>query len=228
LIKINISKLEKTIGIEFKDKNLLKEALTHRSYLNENPNWGKHNERLEFLGDSVLELVTSEFLYEKYPEENEGQLTVLRAALINYQMLAKVAREIDLENYLLLSKGEAKDTGKGREAILADALEALTAAIYLDQGYKTSEKFVIKFLLPHLEEIEKKQLYKDSKSLLQEIIQEQSKLTPTYKVLEESGPDHQKIFRVGVYVGERLIAEGRGSSKQEAEINAASQALSSL
>jgi len=228
LIKIDISKLEKTIGIEFKNKNLLKEALTHRSYLNENPSWGKHNERLEFLGDSVLELITSEFLYEKYPNENEGQLTVLRAALINYQMLAQVAREIELENYLLLSKGEAKDTGKGREAILADAFEALLAAIYLDRGYKISENFVIKFVLPHLDEIEKKQLYKDPKSLLQEMIQEQSKLTPTYKVLEENGPDHQRIFRVGVYVGEKLIAEGKGSSKQEAEINAASQALSSL
>ena len=228
MIKIDISKLEKTIGIEFKNKNLLKEALTHRSYLNENPSWGKHNERLEFLGDSVLELITSEFLYEKYPNENEGQLTVLRAALINYQMLAQVAREIELENYLLLSKGEAKDTGKGREAILADAFEALLAAIYLDRGYKISENFVIKFVLPHLDEIEKKQLYKDPKSLLQEMIQEQSKLTPTYKVLEENGPDHQRIFRVGVYVGEKLIAEGKGSSKQEAEINAASQALSSL
>jgi len=225
---MDFSKLEKGIGVEFKNKSLLKEALTHRSYLNENPSWGQHNERLEFLGDSVLELITSEYLYKKYPDENEGQLTILRAALINYQMLAQVAREIDLENYLLLSKGEAKDFGKGREAILADAFEALLAAIYLDRGYKISENFVIKFVLPHLDEIEKKQLYKDPKSLLQEMIQEQSRLTPTYKVLEESGPDHQRIFRVGVYVGERLIAEGKGSSKQEAELNAASQALSSL
>lgn len=225
---MNILDLEKKIGIEFKNKNLLKEALTHCSYLNENPSWGQHNERMEFLGDSVLELITSEFLYKKYPNENEGQLTILRAALINYQMLAQVAREIELENYLLLSKGEAKDFGKGREAILADAFEALLAAIYLDQGYKVSEDFVIKFLLPHLDEIEKLQLYKDPKSLLQEMIQEQSKSTPTYKVLEESGPEHQKIFRVGVYVGEKLIAEGKGSSKQEGELNAASQALSSL
>ena len=225
---MDTSDLEKKIGIVFKNKKLLNEALTHRSYLNENPSWGQHNERLEFLGDSVLELITSEFLYKKYPNENEGQFTILRAALINYQMLAQVAREIELENHLLLSKGEAKDFGKGREAILADAFEALLAAIYLDQGYKVSENFVSKFLLPHLDEIEKRQLYKDPKSLLQEMIQEQSKLTPTYKVLEESGPDHQRIFRVGVYVGEKLIAEGKGSSKQEAELNAASQALSSL
>ncbi|MDP3052912.1 MAG: ribonuclease III [bacterium] len=222
------SKLEKEIGVEFKNKNLLKEALTHRSYLNENPSWGQHNERMEFLGDSVLELITSDFLYKKYPGRNEGDLTVLRAALINYQMLAQVAREIDLENYILLSKGEAKDTGKGREAILADAFEALLAAIYLDRGYEIAEGFILKFLLPHLEEIEKKQLYRDPKSFLQEMIQEQSKVTPTYQVLEESGPDHQKIFRVGVYVNEKLIAEGKGLSKQEAEVNAAGQALSSL
>ncbi len=220
--------MEKKIGVIFKNKNFLKEALTHRSYLNENPSWGRHNERLEFLGDSVLELITSDFLYKKYPDQNEGELTVLRAALINYQMLAQVAREIDLENHIFLSKGEAKDTGRGREAILADAFEALLAAIYLDRGYKIAEDFIQKFLLFHLEEIEKNQLYRDSKSLLQEIIQEQSRVTPTYQVLEESGPDHQKIFRVGVYVGEKLIAEGKGLSKQEAEINAASQALKSL
>lgn len=226
---INTTSLEDTLGVKFSTPDLLKQALVHRSYLNENPSFGlPHNERLEFLGDSVLELITSVFLYEKYPDRNEGDLTMLRAALINYQMLASVSREIDLENYILLSKGEAKDTGKGREAILADAFEALLAAVYLDQGYEVAENFVRKFLLPHLEEIEKKQLYRDPKSLLQEIIQEQSRITPTYQVLEESGPDHQKIFRVGVYAGEKLIAEGKGLSKQEAETNAASQALASL
>lgn len=220
--------LEKKIGVVFKNKELLKEALTHRSYLNENPNWGQHNERLEFLGDSVLELITSEFLFKTYPDQPEGQLTVLRAALINYQTLAKVAREIDLENHLLLSKGEAKDLGKARETILADAWEALLAAIYLDQGYEMAQNFVGKFLLPHLEEIVAKELFRDSKSVFQEIAQEKFKLTPTYKVLEESGPDHQKVFRVGVYFGEDLIAQGSGSSKQEAEISAANQALSLL
>lgn len=225
---MNTSDLEKKIGIEFKKKELLKEALTHRSYLNENPKMGPHNERMEFLGDSVLELITSEFLFKKYPGQAEGQLTVLRAALINYQILARVAREIGLEDYILLSKGEAKDTGKGREAILANAFEALLAAIYLDRGYKLSHDFVSRFLLPHLDEILKKQLYRDSKSFLQEMIQEKFKVTPTYKVLEESGLDHQKIFRIGVYVGEKLIAEGRGLSKQEAEVHAAGQALSAL
>ncbi len=222
--------LEKKIGIVFKNKKLLKEALTHRSYLNENPSAdsGRDNERLEFLGDSVLELITSEFLFKTYPDQPEGQLTVLRASLINYQTLAKVARGIDLENYLLLSKGETKDLGKARETILADALEALLAAIYLDQGYPASQNFVRKFLLPLLDEIIEKKLFRDSKSVLQEIAQEKFKLTPTYKVLEESGPDHQKIFRVGVYFGENLIAQGHGSFKQEAEISAANKALSSL
>jgi ribonuclease-3 len=222
--------LEKKIGVVFKNKDLLKEALTHRSYLNENPSAGsgRDNERLEFLGDSVLELITSEFLFQTYLDQPEGQLTVLRASLINYQTLAKVAREIDLEKYLLLSKGEARDLGKARETILADALEALLAAIYLDQGYPASQNFVRQFLWPQLEEIITKGLFRDSKSALQEIAQEKFKLTPTYKVLEESGPDHQKVFRVGVYFGEKLIAEGQGGSKQEAEINAADQTLASL
>ncbi len=223
---MGISGLEKKIGVNFKDKNLLKEALTHRSYLNENPAWGRDNERLEFLGDSVLELITSEFLFKTYPDQPEGRLTVLRAALINYQTLAKVGQEIDLGKYLLLSKGEAKDLGRARETILADAWEALLAAIYLDQGYQASQNFIQKFLLPHLEEIIAKEFFRDSKSVLQEIAQEKFKLTPTYKVLEESGPDHQKVFRVGVYFGEKLMAEGQGGFKQEAELNAAQQALS--
>jgi len=223
---MNLEALEKRISIIFKNRDLLKEALTHRSYLNENPNWGRHNERMEFLGDAVLELITTEYLYQKYPQAAEGELTAFRAALINYQMLAQAAQEIDLEKYIFLSKGEAKDTGKARESILANAFEALTAGIYLDQGYKAVQNFVGKFLLPHLDEIVEKQLYKDAKSLLQEIAQEKLKLTPAYKVLEESGPEHQKTFKVGVYFGENLIAQSSGSSKQEAEINAASQALS--
>lgn len=225
---MDLPTLEKKIGVIFKNKDFLKEALTHRSYLNENPNGGPHNERMEFLGDSVLELITSEFLYKKYPDQAEGRLTVLRAALINYQILARIAREIGLENHILLSKGEAKDTGKGREAILANTFEALLAAIYLDGGYKPSYNFIARFLLPCLDEILKKELYRDSKSFLQETVQEKFKATPTYKVLEESGPAHQKIFHVGVYIDEKLIAEGRGFSKQEAEVHAASQALTSL
>lgn len=225
---MNSENLEKKIGFKFKNPDLLKEALTHRSYLNENPLWGRHNERLEFLGDAVFELITSEFLYEKYPEQNEGRLTALRAALINYQRLALVAQKIDLGEFIYLSRGEAKDTGKAREVILANGIEALLAAIYLDRGYGPAKKFVEKFLLPHLDEIIKKQLYKDPKSYLQEIVQEKLRVTPTYKVLEENGPDHQKIFRVGVFFNDKLAAEGNGSSKQEGEIAAAENALSSI
>lgn len=220
--------LEKKIGFKFKNPDLLKESLTHRSYLNENPRWGKHNERLEFLGDAVFELITSEFLYHKYPEQDEGYLTALRAALINYQRLALVAQEIGLGNYIYLSRGEAKDTGKAREVILANGMESLLAAIYLDQGYVPAKKFVEKFLLPHLDEIVEKQLYKDPKSLLQEIVQEKLKITPIYKVLEENGPDHQKVFKVGVFFNDKLAAVGDGSSKQEGEISAAEHALSSI
>lgn len=223
---MELNNLELKIKITFKNKDLLKEALTHRSYLNENPSETlSHNERLEFLGDAVLELIVTENLFQKHPKSAEGFLTSLRAALVNYQMLARVARQIDLENYLLLSRGESKDTGKAREVILANAFEALIGAIYLDQGYNATGDFIIRFMFPFLETIIKEGLYKDAKSFLQEIAQEKFKVTPSYRVLEESGPDHQKIFRIGVYFGDELKAEGNGSSKQEAEISAAKTAL---
>lgn len=222
----DISKLEKKLGIKFKSKNLLKEALTHRSYLNENPHWPvNHNERLEYLGDAVLELVVTEFLFRTYPDAPEGQLTSFRAALVNYQMLAEVARETGLENYILLSRGEAKDKGKAREVILANALEAVIGALYLDSNYKAAKKFIDKFVLIHLAEVMKKGLYQDPKSRLQEIIQEKFKVTPIYRVLEEAGPAHQKKFLVGVFYDNKLIAKGSGSSKQEAEREAAAAAL---
>lgn len=221
--------LQEKIDIKFKNQDLLKEALTHRSYLNENTSWHlPHNERLEFLGDAVLELIVTEDLFGRYPKEQEGQLTSLRAALVNYQMLARTAKEIGLENHIMLSRGEAKDSGKAREVILANAMEALIGAIYLDQGYDAVSKFIERFLMPHLEEVIKAGLYKDAKSQLQEIIQERLKLTPSYRVLEESGPDHHKTFRVGVYSGNDLIAEGQGASKQEAETDAAKNALNKL
>ena len=218
--------LEEKIGVEFKKKELLKEALTHRSYLNENPNFKtSHNERLEYLGDAVLELITTEFLYEAYPSYQEGQLTTLRAALVNYQMLGKIGKEINLDKYLLLSRGESKDTGKAREVILANTVEALIGSIYLDQGYEVAKKFIKEFVFSHLEEILSQKLYRDPKSTLQEIAQNKLKLTPTYKVLSEAGPDHNKKFVIGVYLGENISAEGKGTSKQEAEINAAESAL---
>lgn len=225
-MEVDFSKLEKNIGITFKKQKLLKEALTHRSYLNENPSWGvPHNERLEYLGDAVLELLVTEYLYAEYPSESEGQLTSLRAALVNYQMLARVAKEFSLEDFILLSRGEAKDTGKAREVILANAFESLIGAVYLDGGYKSAAKVIQRLLLPHLKEVIKEGLYENVKGKLQEVVQEKLKITPTYKLIEETGPDHQKVFKVGVYYEDKLIAEGEGSSKQEAETAAARAAL---
>ena len=226
---MNLSKLEDLIGYKFKNKDLLKEALTHRSYLNENPSWGlSDNERLEFLGDAVLELAVTEELFNRYPDYSEGELTPIRSALVNFQMLAQIAGFLNLGEFILLSRGEAKDIGRAREVILANGLEALLGAVYLDSSYETVKTFVNRFILSRLEEVMRKGLYKDSKSLLQEKIQEQLKLTPTYKVLKESGPDHEKIFTVGVYFGDNLIAEGAGPSKQEAEVEAARAALETL
>lgn len=218
--------LETKIQCEFKNRDLLKEALTHRSYLNENTNWElPHNERLEYLGDAVLELAVSEELFVKFPEYPEGQLTVLRAALVNYQILARIASEITLDKYILMSRGEAKDTGKAREVILANAIEALIGAIYLDQDFEAARLFVHRFVLVHLDDILRTKSYKDAKSELQELVQERLRVTPTYRVLGEEGPAHQRIFRVGVLFGDKLIAEGSGASKQEAETEAAKNAL---
>lgn len=222
----DLSTLQDKIGFNFKNLNLLKEALTHRSYLNENPSWGvPHNERLEYLGDAVLELIVTEDLYIKFPEFEEGKLTLLRAALVNYQFLSKITHEFDLYDYIFLSRGEAKDSDKARDVILANAIEGLIGAIYLDSGYEATQSFIKKFVLSHLEEIISGGEYKDPKSLFQEIIQERDKVTPIYKILGETGPDHKKMFRSGVYVGQTLIAEGEGMSKQEAELNAAKAAL---
>lgn len=223
---MDFTNLENKIGVVFKNKDLLKESLTHRSYINENPSWGlPHNERLEFLGDSVLELAVTENLFNKFPDAPEGELTSIRAALVNYQMLAIVAKNIELDGFILLSRGEAKDVGKAREVILANAFEALLGAIYLDAEYDAAKKFIEVFVMSQLQEVVDKKLYKDPKSLLQEIVQDKFKITPTYSVISEYGPDHAKIFKIGVYFGEKLIAEGEGSSKQEAEVEAAKNAL---
>ncbi|MBI5306502.1 ribonuclease III [Candidatus Wolfebacteria bacterium] len=232
---MDFSQFEQKIGIVFKNKNLLKEALTHRSYLNENPRWSvdfmsPHNERLEFLGDAVLELTSTEILFNKFPKSNEGEMTSIRAALVNYQMLAAVAKETGLDEFILLSKGEAKgpEGGKAREVILANAFESLLGAVYLDDGYSSAKAFIEKFVMNHLDEVIEKKLYKDPKSLLQEIVQEKFKITPTYSVLEEKGPDHAKIFKIGVYFGEKIMADGEGLSKQEGEVEAAKNALKNV
>lgn len=220
------SPFEKNIGVTFTDYELLAQAFIHRSFLNENPRLGlEHNERLEFLGDAVLELGVTDFLYKTYPKSPEGELTSYRAALVNSVSLASLAEEIHMNDYLFLSKGEAKDTGKARQYILANAFEALLGAIYLDQGYEVAEQFLARFLYPKVEEIVKKKLWRDSKSLVQEKSQEHLNVTPSYKVVKETGPDHDKRFVIGIYFGTEKVAEGKGRSKQEAEQDAARSAL---
>lgn len=225
----DFTELEAALGVVFKNKNLLKEALTHRSYLNENPEWSvPHNERLEYLGDAVLELIVSLHLFRNFPEKEEGELTTLRAALVNFQMLARVASDMKLHDWLFLSRGEAKDTGRAREAILANTMESLLGAIYIDRGYEEAEKLVQTYVIPHLDEIIAEALHRDPKSTLQELAQEKMKVTPSYRVLKEEGPAHQKRFYVGVFFGEDLKAQGEGLSKQEAETLAAKVALKDI
>jgi ribonuclease-3 len=204
----------------------LLQALTHRSFLNENPSFRVgHNERLEFLGDAVLELVVTEALYEKFPEKPEGELTSLRAALVNSKMLAEVSAELGINGFLLLSRGEAKDAGRARQFILANAFEALVGAIYLDQGYESAKDFIGRALLSRIDEVLEKKLYKDPKSLFQEEAQERVGVTPSYEVIRQWGPDHDKHFVVGVFLGEELVAEGEGPSKQAAQEEAARMGL---
>jgi ribonuclease-3 len=223
---IQFSNFEKKTKVVFKDKDLLKKAFIHRSYINENPNTGlSHNERLEFLGDAVLELVVTDFLYQKYPTYTEGELTAVRSALVNAVIISEVALKIGMNDYLLLSHGEAKDNGKARQYILANTYEAYVGAVYLDRGYDVVKEFITKTLLPHTEEIVSKKLWRDAKSFVQEKAQEFVSVTPAYKVLSESGPDHDKHFKVGIFFGSELIAEGKGKSKQEAEQKAAEVAI---
>jgi ribonuclease-3 len=223
---IKFTDFEKRTGIKFKDKDLLTQAFVHRSYINENAKTGlSHNERLEFLGDAVLELVVTDFLYRKYKNYTEGELTAIRSALVNAVTISEAASEIGMNEYLLLSKGEAKDSGKARQYILANTYEAYAGAVYLDQGYDAADKFVRDTLLHKTDEIVQKKLWRDAKSLVQEKAQEYLSVTPVYKVLHENGPDHDKHFTIGIYFGADLIAEGKGKSKQEGEQKAAEAAL---
>lgn len=215
----------KRLGIPFKDLSILEEALTHRSYLNENKAARAHNERLEFLGDAVLELIVTRFLYDKFPTKPEGELTAFRAALVNTYSLADAAVTVGLNDMLLLSKGEAKDTGRARQIILANAFEAVLGAIYLDQGYEAAEQFVSTHLTPKIDEVIAKRAWQDPKSRFQEVAQDKKGITPTYKVISETGPDHDKKFTVGVFLRDEEIARGEGKSKQEAEQAAATAAL---
>lgn len=222
----DLSGLMKTINITFKDEKFLQMAMVHRSYLNENHTFPlEHNERLEFLGDAVLELVVTQHLYNNFPNP-EGELTNWRAALVNANMLAQVGRVIELENYLYLSKGESKDaSSKARNYIIANAVESLIGAIYLDQGYDMAAQFIHEFIVVRLPYIIEHKLYLDPKSRFQEESQARLNATPNYRVMHESGPDHQKHFVVGVYLGDELVAKGEGTSKQEAQSAAAEKGL---
>ncbi|MEK7122647.1 MAG: ribonuclease III [Patescibacteria group bacterium] len=223
----DFSVLEKKIKSTFKNKDLLRQAVVHRSYLNENPSFHLgHNERLEFLGDAVLELVVTDYLYHTFSDAPEGAMTNWRASLVNSEMLAKIGSAIGLDPLMYLSRGEAKEAGsKARKYILTNAFEALIGAIYLDRGYKAAEKFIHRFVLPELPEILQKGLDVDPKSRFQELAQEKMKITPRYEVLKEVGPDHAKNFTIGVYLGVDLVAQGEGTSKQEAQVAAAQAGL---
>lgn len=224
--EIEFSLFKKKLGVYFNNKNLLKQAFTHRSYLNENPSLAlEDNERLEFLGDAVLEMAVTDRLYHKYPEKTEGDMTALRAAVVNANTLSEIAGNLAMGKFMLLSKGEAKSAGKAKQYILANALEALIGALYLDGGYAAAFSFLEKNIFPKIEEVIKKKLWVDAKSLFQEKAQEIARTTPTYKVINESGPDHEKQFIVGIFLGNEIIAEGAGASKQEAEQDAAKNAL---
>lgn len=221
----DFTQLEKKIGIKFNNIKLLNQALVHRSYLNENTSFPlDNNERLEFLGDAVLELVVTQHLYNNFTNP-EGDLTNWRSALVNTNMISKKAKALDYDSFLYLSRGETKDVGKARDVILANAFEAVIGAIYLDQGWDVAKDFIEKHIIAELKQILDEKLYIDPKSRLQEEIQDALKVTPTYQVLKEWGPDHARKFKIGVYLEKKLLGEGEGDSKQEAQVNAAKNAI---
>ncbi|MFA5131634.1 MAG: ribonuclease III [Patescibacteria group bacterium] len=226
----DLAKLEKKLGVTFKDESLLRQAMVHRSYLNEHPEFKiGHNERLEFLGDAVLEIVVTEFLYLNFTTTPEGDLTNWRASLVNAKMLYEIAAELEVESYLYLSKGESRDKNKkSRQFILANSIEAIIGAIYLDQGIEVAKQFILKNVVSKLDDILRNQTYLDPKSRFQEKAQEQRGITPHYQIMDEVGPDHAKIFTVGLYLDEELIATGKGSSKQEAQVEAAASGLKKM
>ncbi|MBU3668881.1 MAG: ribonuclease III [Candidatus Taylorbacteria bacterium] len=223
---MDFSVFEQSINLVFKNKDLLKQAFIHRSYLNENRTLKlEHNERLEFLGDAVLELVITDYLFNKYPTKPEGDLTAYRSSLVNSNTLSAAAEKIGINSFLLLSKGEAKDTGRARQYILANTFEAVVGAIYLDQGYAAAAEFIKAQLFELIDDIVKNQKFIDAKSRFQEVAQERVGVTPMYKLIKETGPDHNKIFTVAVFLRDEQVVTGEGKSKQEAEQSAAEKAL---
>lgn len=225
-IEADLAQLEAILGVVFVDKGLLLSAITHRSYLNEHRNATQdHNERLEFLGDAVLELVVTDYLFKTYADKPEGELTAIRAALVNTVSLSATSEALGVNQYLLMSKGEAKDEGRARQYILANVFEAFIGAIYLDQGFEVARTFISRELFGKTDEIVRKKLWQDAKSRFQELGQEHSSVTPTYQLMGQTGPDHDRVFTVGVFLRQEKIAQGEGRSKQEAEQAAAERAL---
>ncbi len=221
-----LERLEELLGVVFVNKDHLLSAVTHRSYLNEHKGaTQEHNERLEFLGDAVLELVVTDYLFKKYPEKPEGELTAVRAALVNTVSLSDSAQKLGLNDFMLMSKGEAKDTGRARQYILANAFESCIGAIYLDQGYEAAERFIADHLFQKTDRIVEKRLWQDPKSRFQEFAQDKVSITPAYEMLAQVGPDHDRVFTVGVFLKGEKVAEGQGRSKQEAEQDAAERAI---
>ena len=224
-MKNRFKDLEKNIGVEFKDETILETALTHRSYLNEHRDIPENNERLEFLGDAVLELIVSDFLFHTYPDRPEGDLTSFRSALVRTDSLAHSARDLEVGKYLRMSKGEEDSGGRDKDYLLANTFEAILGAIYLDHGYSTCQEFISKVLFPKIEQIVEYRLDIDSKTRMQELSQSVFKLTPTYEVIKEEGPDHNKIFTVVVKLEDKVVGTGQGSSKQRAEEQAAIEGI---
>jgi ribonuclease-3 len=222
---VDTAQLKEKLAIDIVNTDLFQEALTHRSFLNEHKDYAHpHNERLEFLGDAVLELVVTRHLFDHF-ENPEGELTSFRAALVNGDMLGKIGHDLGLQDFLLMSRGEAKDTGRARNYLVANAVEAVIGALYLDQGYDAAKDLIERFVLTHLPEVLEQGLYTDAKSRFQEMAQEKVGVTPGYRVLREWGPDHDRHFIAGVYLGDELVAEGEGVSKQEAQRAAAKAGL---
>lgn len=223
---IDVAQLESLLRVTFADKITLISAVTHRSYLNEHreATW-PHNERLEFLGDAVLELVITDYLFGKYPDKPEGELTAIRAALVNTASLSNASEQLGVNTFLLMSKGESKDMGRARQYILANVFEACIGAIYVDQGYEAAQNFIADQLFKKTDEIVRKRLWQDPKSRFQEMAQEKASVTPTYETISQDGPDHDRVFTVGVFLRKEKVAEGQGRSKQEAEQQAAERGI---
>jgi len=218
-------RFSEALGVVMRNRELFQESVTHRSYLNEHRGYRfGHNERLEFLGDAVLELVVTDHLYRNYPNP-EGELTSYRAAIVNGEILAEIAGRLGLDSFLLMSRGEAKDTGRARMWLLANAIEAVIGALYLDQGYDAAKVFIERTVISELPHVIEEGLYTDPKSRFQELSQEKTGITPSYRILKEWGPDHDRHFVAGVFLGESLVAEGEGASKQEAQRAAAMGAI---